>query len=91
MRVSGRAAYAVGRTKQAAVFFERSIAAAEKLGARYDLARALLDASRVLPDRAGEFRRRGEQLLEELGARSPRSGVPVSMRTAVRPAPRCQV
>ena len=54
-----------------AQYLERSIAAAEKLGARYDLARALLDASRVIPERADDYRRRGQQLLDELGAVVP--------------------
>ena len=45
--------------------------AAEKLGARYDLARALLDASLVIPDKADDYRRRGQQLLDELGAVVP--------------------
>ncbi len=71
LRVSGRAAFALGRKKQAARYLERSIAAAEKLGARYDLARALLDASLVIPDKADDYRRRGQQLLAELGAVVP--------------------
>ncbi len=80
LRVSGRAAFALGKTKKAARYFERSIAAAETLGARYDLARALLDASLVIPDKAEDYRRRGLQLLDQLGAvvpeaeRSPRTG-----------------
>jgi tetratricopeptide (TPR) repeat protein len=71
LRVSGRAAYALRKTKKAIGFFERSITAAEKHGARYDLARALLDASRVIPDRTDDYRRRGQQLLDELGAVVP--------------------
>jgi serine/threonine protein kinase/tetratricopeptide (TPR) repeat protein len=71
LRVSGRAAYALGKPKKAAQYLTRSIAAAEALGARYDLARALLDASRVIPDRADDYRRRGQQLLDELGAVVP--------------------
>jgi tetratricopeptide (TPR) repeat protein len=71
LRVSGRAAFALGKTKQASRYLERSIAAAEKLGARYDLARSLLDASRVIPEKANEYRRRGQQLLDELGAVVP--------------------
>ena len=71
LRVSGRAAYALGKTKKATGFFERAIAAAEKHGARYDLARALLDASRAIPDRFDDYRRRGQQLLDELGAVVP--------------------
>ena len=61
----------LGKTKKAARYFERAIVAADKLGARYDLARALLDASRVIPERAEEYRRRGQQLLNELGAVVP--------------------
>ena len=71
LRVSGRAAFALGKTKKAASYFERSIVAAEKLGARYDLARALLDAECVIPDRAERYHRRGRQLLDQLGARVP--------------------
>ena len=71
LRVSGRAAFALGKTKKAADYFERAIVAAEKLGARYDLARALLDASRVIPENADDYRRRGQQLLDELGAVVP--------------------
>ncbi len=70
-RVSGRAAFAMGKAKEAARYFERAIVAAEKHGAKHELARALLDASRVIPDRAEEYRRRGQQLLNELGAVVP--------------------
>ena len=71
LRVSGRAAFALGKTKKAARYLERAIAAAENLGARYDLARALLDASLVIPEKADDYRRRGQQLLDELGAVVP--------------------
>ena len=71
LRVSGRAAYALGKSKKAARYLEQSIAAAEKLGARYELARALLDASRVIPERTEEYRRHGQLLLDELGAVVP--------------------
>ena len=71
LRVSGRAAVAMGKPKKAASYLEKSIAAAETLGARYDLARALLDASLVIPGRADEYRRRGQLLLKELGATIP--------------------
>jgi tetratricopeptide (TPR) repeat protein len=71
LRVSGRAAFALGKTRRAARFLERSIAAAEALGARYDLARALLDASCVVPAKAEEYRGRGHRLLAELGAVVP--------------------
>ena len=71
LRVSGRAAFALGKTKKARQYFERAIAAAEALGARYDRARALLDASLVIPTKADDYRRYGLQLLDELGAVVP--------------------
>jgi tetratricopeptide (TPR) repeat protein len=71
LRVSGRAAYALGKSRKAARYLERAIAGAEALGARYDLARALLDASLVIPEKADDYRRRGQQLLDELGAVVP--------------------
>ena len=49
LRVSGRAAFALGKAKKAANYLERAIVSAEKLGARYDLARAYIDASRRHP------------------------------------------
>ena len=69
--MSGRAAYALGQTSKAAGYFERGIAAALKLGARYDLFRAYPDASRVIPEKTDEDRRRGQQVLDELGAAVP--------------------
>jgi len=71
LRVSGRATFAQGKATTAARYFERAIAPAEALGARYELARALLDASLVIPVRADEYCRRGRQLLAELGAVVP--------------------
>ena len=71
LRVSGRAAFAVGKKKRAAEFFEKAITSAEKLGARYDLARAYLDASLVIPEKSDEYRKRGLDLLHELGAVVP--------------------
>ena len=83
LRVSGRAAFALGKTKKAADYFERAIVAAEKLGARYDLARAYLDASRVIPEKADEYRRRGQQLLDELGAVVPEAEAEGSISTSI--------
>ena len=71
LRAGGRAAWALGKRPRSARYFERAIVAAEKLGARYDLARSLLDAARVLPDHARLYRRRGQQLLDELDAVVP--------------------
>ena len=71
LRVRGRAAWALGKTGKSAGYFERAIVTAEKLGTRYELARVYLDASRVILDHADEYRRRGQQLLDELGAVVP--------------------
>jgi serine/threonine protein kinase/tetratricopeptide (TPR) repeat protein len=71
LRVSGRAAQALGKTRKAAAYFERAILVGEKLGARYELARALVDASRIIPERAEDYRRRGQTILDELGAVVP--------------------
>jgi tetratricopeptide (TPR) repeat protein len=76
LRVSGRAAFALGKPAKAARYFEQAIKAAEKLGARYDLARAYLDASVVVSDRSAEYRARGLQLLKELGAAVPAAEQP---------------
>jgi hypothetical protein len=88
LRVSGRAAFALGKSKAAAQYLERSIVAAEKLGARYDLARALLDASCVIPEKADDYRRRGQHLLDELGAAIPEAErLPSSHLNRVRSVP----
>jgi tetratricopeptide (TPR) repeat protein len=71
LRVSARAACALGKKSTAVRSFERSIAAAEKLGARYDVARGYLDIARVVPERREEYRKRGQSLLDELGAVVP--------------------
>jgi serine/threonine protein kinase/tetratricopeptide (TPR) repeat protein len=85
LRVSGRAAFALRRPATALKYFERSIAAAEQLGARYELARALLDASLVNEDKSIEYRRRGHQLLREIGAVVPEAErVPLSDETGRR-------
>ncbi len=71
LRVSARAAFALNNTGKAARYIERAIVAAESHGARYELARALLDAARIVPERADEYRRRGQRVLDELGAVVP--------------------
>ena len=54
---------------------------AQTLCARSDLARAYLDASRVIPEKAGDYRRRGQQLLAELGAVVPEAEREFGVRT----------
>jgi tetratricopeptide (TPR) repeat protein len=71
LRVSARLAWARGDRGRARVLFHRVIGRAEAQSIRYELARALLDASRVIPEKADEYRRRGQRLLDELGAVVP--------------------
>jgi tetratricopeptide (TPR) repeat protein len=71
LRVSARLAWARGDRGRAAALFHRAIDRAEAQCMRYELARALLDASRVIPERADEYRHRSLQILDELGAAVP--------------------
>jgi hypothetical protein len=71
LRSGGRAAWAIGKKSRSARLLQEAIDRAERLGARYDLARSLLDASRIIPEKAGLYRRRGLKLLDELGAIVP--------------------
>ena len=73
LRVGARVAWACGDRKKAVALFHQSIARGESQFIRYELARALLDASRVILDRADEYRLRGQQLLDELGAVVPQA------------------
>jgi serine/threonine protein kinase/tetratricopeptide (TPR) repeat protein len=66
LRVSGRAAAVRGRKKWAVRYFTMAIAQAEKLGANYELARALIDRSWFLSETADTDRARGLAILEEL-------------------------
>jgi hypothetical protein len=71
LRVSARLAWARGDRGGAVAFFHRASDRAEAHSFRYELARALLDVSRVIPEKADEYGRRGQQLLDELGAVVP--------------------
>ena len=55
-----------GKRKRAARYFTRAIAQAEKLGANYELARALIDRSWFVNETADSDRDRGLAILEEL-------------------------
>lgn len=70
-RVSGRAATANGKPKKALKYFDKAIATAEKIGARYEHARSLIDKSILDHPDAGTDRKRGLQMLEELGCVLP--------------------
>jgi len=69
--VAARLAWASGDRGRAVALFHQAIDRAEAQSIRYELARALLDASRVIPEKADEYGRRGQQLLDELGAVVP--------------------
>lgn len=73
-RSSGRVATAAGQHTKATAYFRRAADVAEKLGARYDVARAYIDEARA----TGQATARGEQglsLLDELGGVLPISEV----------------
>ena len=65
-RVSGRLCAAKGKTKKALKYFDKAIAAAEKIGARYEQARALIDKSMLDHPDAMADRQRGLDILKEL-------------------------
>lgn len=71
-RSLGRLNYALGKKAKAKKCFERAIAAAEKIGAKYDLARALVDLGTAFPELA-DHRERGIAQLSELGAVMPQA------------------
>ncbi|MFN7842811.1 MAG: protein kinase domain-containing protein [Pirellula sp.] len=76
-RVRGRLAVASGRNRKGARLFTKAIQVAEQSGARYELARALIDRSRL---RGKGFRvdyDRGCQLLNELGGVLPPKERPI--------------
>ena len=70
-RVSARLCTAKGKTKKALKYFDKAIAAAEKIGARYEHARALIDKSMLDHPNAMTDRQRGLQMLEELSCVLP--------------------
>jgi tetratricopeptide (TPR) repeat protein len=71
LRVGARLAWALGEHRRAVARIEQAIIRAGTQSMRYELARAYLDASHVIPEKADDYRRRGRQLLDELGAVVP--------------------
>ena len=65
-RITGRLCAAKGKTKKALKYFDKAIAAAEKIGARYEHSRALIDKSMLDHPDAMADRERGLQMLHEL-------------------------
>jgi hypothetical protein len=72
-RVRGRAAFAIGRRQKAIRYFAVARAAAEAIGARYDLARTHLDLARIAEDSRDENEERGHQILSDIGAAIPQA------------------
>lgn len=72
-RVLGRLNFASGNKKKAMRLFARSITLADRIGARYDKARTLLDQSLAGSATASEDRRHGIELLDALGAVIPQA------------------
>ncbi|XZE54466.1 protein kinase domain-containing protein [Planctomycetaceae bacterium SH139] len=70
LRSMGRYFYARGKPQKARRFFEQAVAAAEKLGARFDHARALDDLGRAFPE-LKDNRIKARQILAEIGAVMP--------------------
>ena len=70
-RVSGRLAAAKRKQNTAIRYFDRAIAAAEKIGAEYELARSLIDKSMLDYPEAQPDRERGLELLASLGCVLP--------------------
>ena len=65
-RITGRLCAAKGKTKKALKYFDKAIAAAEQIGARYEQARALIDKSMLDHPDAMADRERGLEILKEL-------------------------
>lgn len=70
-RVTGRLAAAKGKTNKAMAYFDKAIAASEKIGAESERARSLIDKSLLDHPDAPADRSRGLAILEELGCVLP--------------------
>ena len=70
-RMSGRLALALRKDKKARKYFDRAIALAEKIEAKYEYARSLIDRSQIDDPAAKADRELGIQLLESLGCVLP--------------------
>lgn len=71
LRVRGRAAWAVRKRKRAIAYFLRAAAVGRDIGARFDVARAYFDLSKVGGDEQADYRERATELISELGASLP--------------------
>lgn len=72
MRIMGRLSHARGRKKKAIRYFEKSIDSARRLGAEYDLARALLDLASVSDqEKSAQLRREAVSILNRIKAVIP--------------------
>jgi eukaryotic-like serine/threonine-protein kinase len=71
-RARGRAAWCKGHPQKALSSFRRALSAAERIGARYDLARTYLDLGRISVDQRRHFTDKGNEILQELGCVEPK-------------------
>ena len=69
--MSGRITVVKGKLKKAIKYFDKAIAAAEKIGAEYEHARGLIDKSTLKYPEAMADREKGLALLESLGCVLP--------------------
>ncbi len=70
-RVRGRFAAATGKKRKAVSLFTKAITKAEIVGTRYEMARALIDRSKLSTSNAQFDRDRGLEILHELGCVLP--------------------
>lgn len=70
-RISGRVAATRRKHEKAKLYFDKAVAAAEKIGAEYEYARALIDKSMLDYPEANSDRQQGLELLESLGCVLP--------------------
>ena len=71
LRMSGRACAARGKTRKSIRYFEKSLAAAQALGAQYDFARSLIDLAAVSEEDRTKNRKQAIEVLKQLGVVLP--------------------
>ena len=89
LRARGRLHAAMGHPSKARSCFEQSIKHARRLGAEYEVARALLDLAVVSEDRGADLRREANSILDRLQATIPHAEAwqlgaePIGVRAAI--------
>lgn len=72
LRASARLNFALGKKAKAKKLFERAIAEADKLGAKYDHARALYDSNTAFPENRSR-KQQAQEILEAIRAVMPQT------------------